>query len=181
VVAALALVACGSSGPSAAPSTTAPAGATSAADIAGVRAAAAPFADFEQVRVTIVSADGRTRTPCLLLARTPAARDRGLMHVTDETLGGHGAMLFAFDADVTGTFWMKGTVLPLSVAFFDRSGHLVSGADMAPCPTQTVTCPTYPASAPYRWAVEAPAGRLGALGLSAADRPRVTVGGACPT
>ena len=127
----------------------------------------------------MVTAAGATRTPCLLVARTSAARARGLMGVTDATLGGYDGMLFAFAGDVTGTFWMKDTVIPLSVVFLDGAGRRVSSAEMTPCPTSATTCPLYPARAPYRWAIEVPVGHLNALGLTATDRPRVTLGGAC--
>jgi uncharacterized protein len=149
--------------------------------IRGLAPAKPPFASFEQVEVTIVSADGTTRTPCMLVARTGSSRDRGLMDVTDPKLAGYAGMVFAFDTDVTGTFWMRDTLIPLSVVFLDRSGDRISSADMTPCPTTTADCPLYPASAPYRWAIEVPAGGLAGLGLAPADRPRVTVGGACRT
>jgi uncharacterized protein len=174
------MAACGSSGSSGSSAVGRPSDSSvPARTIPGIGPARAPFASFEQVRATVVSADGTTRTPCLLVARTPATRDRGLMGVTDPALGGYDGMLFAFDGDVTGTFWMKDTVIPLSVVFLDGSGHRVSSADMTPCPTSTTNCPLYPAAAPYRWAIEVPAGHLEALGLGAADKPRVSVGGAC--
>jgi len=177
---------CGSSASTTAPGLTTPTadpmGQTVGADqIPGLARARSPFGAFEQVKVTIVSADGRTRTPCLLVARTGPARDQGLMNVTDTHLGGYAGMVFAFDADVTGTFWMKDTLIPLSVVFLDRQGRRISSADMVPCPTSSAQCPLYPATAPYRWAIEVPAGQLGGLGLDASDHSTVTVGGACPT
>jgi uncharacterized protein len=179
---------CGSTGSSASPgpttaTTPTTAGsmdATVAADqIPGLAPARAPFGMFEQVQATIVSADGHTHTPCLLLARTSATRDQGLMNVTDAKLGGYPGMVFAFDGDVTGTFWMKDTLIPLSVVFLDQHGRRISSSDMVPCPASTTNCPLYPATAPYRWAIEVPAGQLAALGLSASDQPKVTIGGAC--
>ncbi len=180
---------CASSGSSASPDgpglTTAVTGSMDApvpaGRIPGLTPAPAPFQAFEQVKVTVVTADGHTHSPCMLVARTGPARDQGLMGVTDPKLAGHAGMVFAFDGDVTGTFWMKDTVIPLSVVFLDRSGHRISSSDMVPCPTSTAHCPLYPAAAPYRWAIEVPAGQLGGLGLAASDHPEVTVGGACPT
>ncbi len=101
------------------------------------------------------------------------------MAVTDPKLAGYAGMIFAFDGDVTGTFWMKDTLIPLSVIFLDDHGRRISSADMAPCPTSTANCPLYPATAPYRWAIEVPLGQLAALGLGASDQPKVTIGGAC--
>ncbi len=147
----------------------------------GMTPAPAPFTGFDQVKVTIVTADGHVSTPCMLVARTGPTRDRGLMAVTDTSLAGHAGMLFAFPADVTGTFWMKDTLIPLSVVFLDAHGGRISSADMVPCPATVTNCPLYPATAPYRSAIEVPVGQLGSLGLDATDRPKVTVGGRCTT
>jgi uncharacterized membrane protein (UPF0127 family) len=130
---------------------------------------------FGEVTVTVVDAEGRTRTLCLLLADTDAQRERGLMYVTDPSLGGYDGMLFAFEADSDGGFWMRHTRLPLSIAYLRADGTTVSSADMAPCPDSEATCPIYPAGGRYRYAVEVPQGRLDAVGLS--DRSRLSVGG----
>ncbi len=156
-------------------------GTVAANRIPGLARASAPFGQFEQVKVTVVTADGRTYTPCLLVARTGATRDRGLMGVSDPKLAGYAGMVFAFDGDVTGTFWMKDTLIPLSVVFLDDHSRRISSSDMVPCPPSTTNCPLYPATAPYRWAIEVPVGQLGTLGLGASDQPKVTVGGACTT
>lgn len=182
VVAAAVVAGCtsSSSGP-AATSSPPPSSSTvpSGAHIEGATPAAAPFEAFEQVRVTIVSSDGHTRTPCMLLARTEARRNQGLMHVADAGLHGYAGMVFAFDTDVTGSFTMQDTLIPLSVVFLDAAGHPVSTTAMQPCPAGAVTCPTYPAPQPYRSAIEVPAGQVGPLGLT--DGATVTAGGACHT
>jgi uncharacterized protein len=130
---------------------------------------------FEEVTVTVTAPDGTTREWCLLLAATPEARERGLMFVTDPTLGGYDGMLFQFDEDGSGGFWMKDTRLPLSIAYVAADGTIVSTADMAPCPDGTERCPGYPPSGPYRYAVEVVQGRLDDLGLE--GDARLEVGG----
>lgn len=117
-----------------------------------------PIGEFGEVLVTV---GGEQR--CLLLAQTPEQRARGLMEVTD--LGGYPGMAFAFPADTDVGFWMRNTPTPLSIAYLDASGAIVSTADMAPC-DDVPTCPTYPAAGPYRWAVEVPQGNLDDLGLT---------------
>jgi uncharacterized membrane protein (UPF0127 family) len=145
-----------------------------------VAATAAPAAGrtrldgFGEITVTVVGADGRTHTVCLLLADTEELRQRGLMYVTDPELGGYDGMLFLFEADSDGGFWMRHTRLGLSIAYVRADGATTSTTDMAPCPDSAVTCPTYPSGGSYRYAVEVPQGRLGDLGLS--DRSRMTVG-----
>lgn len=129
---------------------------------------------FKVVTITVVDADGRTRQHCLLLADTEASRERGLMFVDDATLGGYDGMLFLFQADSDGGFWMKNTRLPLSIAYVAANGRTVTTTDMAPCPDSSPTCPSYPASGPYRYAVEVPRGALGKVGIS--NDSKLTVG-----
>jgi len=126
---------------------------------------------YEAVMLRVVSPDGRVRELCVLLASTAAQRARGLMGVT--SLGGYDGMLFDFGGTVSGRFWMRDTLIPLSIAFFDGRGELVSTADMTPCPagTSDADCPRYGAKAPYATALEAQLGQLGELGIV----PGVTV------
>lgn len=79
-------------------------------------------------------------------------------------------MLFRFDAPESGGFWMKNTLLPLSIAYFDEDGLLVSTADMDPCPADVEDCPSYDAAAPYVLALEVPQGGLDELGIEPGSR-----------
>jgi uncharacterized protein len=120
---------------------------------------------FDETRITVRAAAGDLLAWCLLLAQTEAQRQRGLMAVTDPDLGGYDGMLFRFPADTTVAFYMRNTPMPLSIAFVDRNGQLVSTADMAPCEDRA-GCPTYPAAGPFRVAIEVPEGQLGRLGIT---------------
>lgn len=91
------------------------------------------------------------------VAQTPVERSQGLMGVTD--IGGLDGMLFVFQAESNGGFWMKDTLIPLDIAFFDSDGGLVNVLTMEPCVADP--CPSYLPGGPYRYAVEAPAGDLG--------------------
>lgn len=134
---------------------------------------------FGEVEIRVVEGpDGEDVVLCVLLAETPDQRRQGLMQVTDEALGGYDGMLFTFPTDDEGGFWMKDTLLPLSIAYLDADGAVVSTADMDPCPPET-TCPTYPAAGPYRHALEVPQGGLDDIGLDEGSTARVEVGGAC--
>jgi len=124
-----------------------------------------PLRGFSEVKATIADPSGRTCEVCLLAATTEAQRQRGLMEVTDRSLGGYDGMVFRFPADDQGAFWMRNTPMPLSIAYFDRSGALVSSTDMAPC-ADSPSCPDHPASGPYRAALEVPQGRLVDLGVT---------------
>lgn len=120
---------------------------------------------FGTVTVRVTMPDGTVREWCLWLADTDPLRQRGLMFVTDEGLEGHPGMLFLFNEDHDGGFWMRNTRLPLSIAYLGADGRPVSMTDMTPCPDTDATCPSYAARAPYRSAVEVPAGRLDDLGI----------------
>jgi len=115
---------------------------------------------FSEVVVTVIDSSGKSCTLCLMAATTEAQRERGLMEVTDPELGGYDGMLFEFPDDQDGAFWMRNTPMPLSIAYFDRVGEVVSITDMAPC-ADKASCPSYPAGATFRYALEVPKGQLG--------------------
>lgn len=87
------------------------------------------------------------RTVQAEIARTPEARRRGLME--RRSLAPNHGMLFVFDEDDRHCFWMKDTPLPLSIAFIDAQGRIVSIQDMQPHQLQT-HCPPQP----VRYALE---------------------------
>ncbi|NYT24209.1 DUF192 domain-containing protein [Alcaligenaceae bacterium] len=64
------------------------------------------------------------------VAADDASRARGLMH-RKALLPDHG-MLFVFPRAQQQCFWMKNTLLPLTVAFIDTEGAITSTADMQP-------------------------------------------------
>jgi uncharacterized membrane protein (UPF0127 family) len=121
-----------------------------------------PLAGFGQVAATITAADGTTCDVCLLAAETDAQRARGLMEVTD--LGGYDGMVFVYADEVPGSFWMRNTPMPLSIAYFDGDGELVSTVDMDPC-EDSPDCPSYPPDAPFAFALEVPQGGLEEVGV----------------
>ncbi|MCY3894014.1 MAG: DUF192 domain-containing protein [Acidimicrobiaceae bacterium] len=114
----------------------------------------------------------------VIVADTAAARRRGLMGVTDfAALGGYAAMVFIFEGDTSGAFWMRDTPLPLRITFVAASGSVVSAADMVPClpPTPPDECERYHPDGPYRIAIEHPLGSAFDIGLAAADLIEVTI------
>ena len=134
---------------------------------------------FTAVKVRIVAPDGTVVERCVLVADSDVLRRRGLMGVTDPALGGIGAMLFVFDDDTTSGFWMKDTLVPLSIAFADQQGTVTSTADMQPCPVGTDPCPVTRPPEAYRVAIEVPLGALGELGLRPGARIEHPAGAAC--
>ena len=96
------------------------------------------------------------------LALTSAQRQRGLMFRRKAPLDG---MLFVFREDTSGGFWMKNTLVPLTIVFFDRTGKRVRKLSMRPC--RKDPCAIYDPGRRYRFALELlasdtrPAARLG--------------------
>ena len=132
---------------------------------------------FSKVTLRIRHADGTVEEHCVWLADTEGERGRGLMEITDPSIGGGEAMVFSFDADTSAAFWMKDTLLPLSIAWVDSSGAVVNTANMDPCPATTKNCPQFPPGHPYRLAIEMAQGRLQDWGIEPGSM--VTLARAC--
>ena len=103
------------------------------------------------------------------IAETEQERQTGLMNVM--ALAPDEGMAFVFDGPVTTSFWMKETLIPLSVAFVGEDGRVVSTSDMHPC--EADPCPTYTASGPYTLAVEANLGWFADHGIAPGDRAKL--------
>jgi len=86
------------------------------------------------------------------LALTDGSRGRGLMGRRKAPKDG---MLFVFHDDTTGSFWMKNTLVPLTIVFFDARGKQVRRLSMTPC--RRDPCRIYDPGRAYRFALELPA------------------------
>ena len=79
----------------------------------------------------------------------------------------HG-MLFVFPQAQPLTFWMKDTLIPLDMLFFDEAHRLVTiRTDVPPCKADP--CPTYASTAPARYVLELNAGTAAKLDLRKGD------------
>ncbi|MBT8216209.1 MAG: DUF192 domain-containing protein [Acidimicrobiia bacterium] len=106
-------------------------------------------ADFER---TVVEIDGVPYTVAVAQTRDELAQ--GLMGVED--LGPLDGMLFVYSTESIQSHWMKDTLIPLDIAFFDASGFLVSVESMTTCPDDD--CPSYASAGPARYSIEVPFG-----------------------
>ena len=75
------------------------------------------------------------------VAQTPDERAIGLMF--RKTMGANEGMLFAFEQASTQCFWMKNTLLALSIAFVAADGTVINVDDMKPQTLQS-HCSTEP-------------------------------------
>ncbi len=81
------------------------------------------------------------------IAATPASRSKGLMF--RQHLKPNEGMLFVFNKNDMHCFWMKNTVIPLSIAFIDEHGVIINIDEMQ-AQTTYRHCPTHP----IRYALE---------------------------
>ena len=122
---------------------------------AGALAGAIAFAQLPTVELSagihLVRAD---------VAYTFDTRAQGLMF--RKALGPNEGMFFVFPRAEIHCMWMKNTLIPLSVAFLDEKGKVVSISDMQP-QTETSHC----AVAPAKFALEMSRGWFAAKGIGA--------------
>lgn len=112
---------------------------------------------------------------CALVASTSAQQSTGLMGQT--SLHGFAGMAFQFSSPTETNFYMKDTVIPLTVAWFGADGRFLVSVDMKPCPTTQSICPTYGPGVSYQLALEVPQGKLGSLGIGPGSV--LHLGGSC--
>jgi uncharacterized protein len=97
------------------------------------------------------------------LANTEGTRRTGLMF--RQALPENEGMLFVYEVEGKHAMWMKNTLIPLSVAFIDRSGRIINIEDMQP---QTEDAHGAQASAAF--SLETNQGWFKKRGIRAGDR-----------
>ncbi len=118
------------------------------------------------LRVSTVQTDGIADDidRCVWVAETVDQRRKGLMNVT--SLGAADGMLFVHDEPTSGSFWMKDTLLDLSIAYFDAEGVFLDATDMTPCTaSNSADCRLYPTPSEYQFALEVVQGDLVDFGI----------------
>ena len=113
----------------------------------------------------VVHTAGETQMLTVQVADTPDLRAKGLM--VKVSLDPSSGMAFVWAQPTTSTFWMKDTLIPLSIAFWDAAGKIVAIREMTPC--RADPCETYGSPVAYVGAVEANAGWFAAHGAKVGD------------
>ena len=129
----------------------------------------APTPTFGHAKVLIDTEEGSVIIDAEQ-AETPEQRAFGLMF--RESLGEDEGMVFLFFEEQQGGFYMKNTLIPLSIAFFDAEGIIVDIIYMEPC--ETDPCEIYVPDAPYEGALEVNQGAFEDWGVQEGDRVTVT-------
>ncbi|HWO96556.1 MAG TPA: DUF192 domain-containing protein [Bacillus sp. (in: firmicutes)] len=99
--------------------------------------------------IKIISGNRETRLT-VQVADTQRKREKGLMFVGK--LPENEGMLFVFSKKTYGGFWMKNTLIPLSIAFLGSDRQILKILDMEPCKGNK--CPTYDPKLSYHYAIE---------------------------
>ena len=99
------------------------------------------------------------------VAQTPDERSTGLMF--RPVMAANAGMLFAFEQSGQQCFWMKNTLLPLSVAFVADDGSIVNIDEMKP-----QTLDSHCSTRPVRFVLEMNQGWFAKRGIKAGSRLR---------
>ncbi len=99
------------------------------------------------------------------LAVSPVQQQTGMMFRTE--MGANEGMLFVNDDVAVRCFWMRNTLIPLSIAFVADDGTIVNIADMQPR-SEASHCSTKP----VRYALEVRQGWFAKRGIKAGARLR---------
>lgn len=118
--------------------------------------------------LTIDASGGETIRLQVEIADSDAERQRGLMERT--ALGENRGMLFVFESEQTLSFWMKNTLIPLSIAYMDSGGRIVDIQDMQPLDETP-----HPSAEPARYALEVNQGFFEEHGVEVGDRADLPV------
>ena len=127
-----------------------------------------PTPPFAEGRALLAGDDGSTLID-LEIAETDQQRQQGLMYRTE--LAEDEGMLFIFFEETNGGFWMKNTLIPLSIAYLDAEGTILKILDMEPC--EADPCPSYPPGVLYSAALEVNQGAFDSWGVGEGDSVRI--------
>jgi uncharacterized membrane protein (UPF0127 family) len=124
----------------------------------GLRTVTIESSNGDKVEVRVEIADDTPEQMRGLMYRTALAEDRG--------------MLFVFDEEQELSFWMKNTLIPLSIAFVDSEGRIVDIQDMKPLDDDP---PHYVSAEPARYALEVNRGFFEERGIKVGDSAELPV------
>ena len=103
------------------------------------------------------------------LAETPGTQSQGLKG--REALSADTGMLFVFQDESIRWFWMQDTLIPLDIAFLDRTFTIVDIQQMEPLSERA-----HESARPAMFALEVVQGYHESRGIRVGDRPRVVFG-----
>jgi uncharacterized membrane protein (UPF0127 family) len=118
------------------------------------------------LRTLIIEASGGKEVEVRVeVADDLAEQAKGLMDRT--TLGENRGMLFVFPEERELSFWMKNTLIPLSIAFIDSESRIIDIQEMKPLDDEP---PHYVSAEPARYALEVNRGFFEERGVRVGNR-----------
>ena len=115
--------------------------------------------------LTIETSGGKKAEVRVEIADDAFEQSRGLMYRT--TLAEDRGMLFVYPDEEERSFWMRNTLIPLSIAFMDSQGRIVDIQEMKPLDDDP---PHYVSSEPAQYALEVNQGFFEERGVEVGDR-----------
>jgi uncharacterized protein len=100
------------------------------------------------------------------IADDQAEQRRGLMERTE--LAEDAGMLFVFDREEPRSFWMRNTLIPLSIAYIASDGRIVDIQDMQPLDETS-----HPSAAPAQYALEVNQGFFAERGIEVGNEVEI--------
>jgi uncharacterized membrane protein (UPF0127 family) len=128
---------------------------------------ALPLSAYPRERIAIETrASFRRRLFDAWRAETRAAREQGLMFVSDSEMRPDQAMIFVYEPPQRVAMWMKNTLLSLDMLFVDARGCVVTIRERAP----PHSLATIESRVPVTLVVELRAGTVASQGIAVGDR-----------
>lgn len=116
----------------------------------------------ESTTVAIDASGGQRVEVEVEIADDYAERQRGLMERTE--LAENAGMLFVFDREQQLSFWMRNTLIPLSIAYIDAEERIIDIQDMQPLDETG-----HPSAEPAMYALEVNQGFFDERGVRVGD------------
>jgi uncharacterized membrane protein (UPF0127 family) len=120
--------------------------------------------------LTITTSVGERVPVEVEVADTDVERQMGLMGQT--VLPENAGMLFVFEGEQTLSFWMRDTLIPLSIAYIDAEGRIVDIQGMQPLDDAP---PHYVSAEPAQYALEVNQGFFEEWGVDVGDTVELPV------
>jgi uncharacterized protein len=118
------------------------------------------------LRTLVIDASGGEKVDVRVeVADDLAEQAKGLMDRT--TLGENRGMLFVYPQERELSFWMKNTLIPLSIAFIDSESRIIDIQNMKPLDDKP---PHYVSAEPAQYALEVNQGFFEERGVRVGDR-----------
>lgn len=120
----------------------------------------------ESTTLAITSFDGTRTEVQVEIADDRVEQQRGLMERTE--LAEDAGMLFVFDREEPRSFWMRNTLIPLSIAYIASDGRIVDIQDMQPLDETS-----HPSVEPAQYALEVNQGFFAERGIEVGNEVEI--------